>query len=280
MDASRLSNDLAIEPAWLDRRRASSLPPMILDVRRQPAFDADSRLLPGAIRRDPARLPDWSAAITADRPVVACCVHGHEVSQGVARTLRAQGIDAYYLSGGIEGWKASGLPTRSRPPGVPLSGSRWITRERPKIDRVACPWFVLRFVDPLAAFDFVPVGDVFSVARDRRAIPFDIPGAEPFTHAGENCSFDAFVREFDIDEPALSRIAAVVRGADTDRLALAPQAAGLLAVSLGLSRLFADDDAAMLTHGLMVYDALYAWARDAGNEAHDWPPAVPAGASR
>lgn len=139
MDTSPVSDDLAIEPAWLDCRRATSRPPMILDVRRQPAFGADPRMLPGAIRRDPARLADWSAAIAADRPLVACCVHGHEVSQGVAGTLRALGIEAYYLNGGIEGWKASGLPTRSRPPGVPLSGSRWITRERPKIDRWPAP---------------------------------------------------------------------------------------------------------------------------------------------
>lgn len=159
MDAPFVSNDFAVEPAWLDRRRATSVPPLIIDVRRQQAFDADPRMLPGAIRRDPDGLRNWSAALAVNRPVVAYCVHGHEVSQGVARTLRAQRIEACYLSGGIEGWKAAGLPTRSRPSGVPLSGSRWITRERPKIDRVACPWFVLRFVDPLATFDFVPVGD-------------------------------------------------------------------------------------------------------------------------
>ncbi|MFP5411266.1 MAG: chromate resistance protein ChrB domain-containing protein, partial [Gammaproteobacteria bacterium] len=137
---------------------------------------------------------------------------------------------------------------------------KWITRERPKIDRIACPWLVARFIDPEAEFLYVPAADVLNIAKETGAIPYDIPGVE-YGHRGELCSFDAFLDKHDLNDPALRQLAVIVRGADTDRLDLAPQCAGLLALSLGLSRNFADDHV-MLSQGMVMYDALYAWAKN------------------
>ncbi len=150
--------------------------------------------------------------------------------------------------------------------------SRWVTRERPKIDRIACPWLILRFLDSKAEFHFVSSGEVVAAAKRLKAEPFDIPGVR-FSHRGELCSFDAFLIDFALKDPALDIVARIVRGADTGRLDLGPEAAGLLAVSLGLSRNFADDHA-MLNAGLGIYDALHAWAKEARNEKHGWPPAA------
>jgi hypothetical protein len=145
---------------------------------------------------------------------------------------------------------------------------KWITRERPKIDRIACPWLITRFIDKESEFLFVPTGDVLRVAGETGAIPYDIPGAE-LSHAGEECSFDTFLKKYGLADPALQDLAVIVRGADTDRLGLAPQCAGLLAISLGLSRNFTDDHK-MLEHGLVMYDALYAWCCHARGERHSW----------
>ncbi|HTK80448.1 MAG TPA: chromate resistance protein ChrB domain-containing protein [Rhizomicrobium sp.] len=151
--------------------------------------------------------------------------------------------------------------------------SRWITRERPKIDRIACPWLVLRFVDPSAEFLFVPANEVLSRSREVGAEPFDIPGVR-FSHRGERCSFDAFLKEFALEaDTALAHLATIVRGADTAALDLAPEAPGLLAVSLGLSQIYSDDQE-MLRAGMVVYDALYAWALGAQGERHGWPPTM------
>ena len=147
---------------------------------------------------------------------------------------------------------------------------KWVTRERPKIDRVACPWLIARFIDREPEFLFVPPADVQRVARESGAIPFDVEGVR-LSHDGPLCSFDAFLAEYQLRDPALAEIATIVRGADTARLDLAPQAAGLLAISLGLSRNFADDHE-MLRHGFVVYDALYSWSRHARNETHTWNP--------
>jgi hypothetical protein len=147
---------------------------------------------------------------------------------------------------------------------------KWITRERPKIDRIACPWLVARFIDPGAQFMYVPSGDVLRIAREEDAIPYDIPGVE-LSHVGDLCSFDAFLMKYGIDDPALSTLAPIVRGADTSRLDLTPQSAGLYAISLGLSATFADDHE-MLKHGMVLYDALYAWCRSGQHEAYNWPP--------
>lgn len=147
---------------------------------------------------------------------------------------------------------------------------KWVTRERPKIDRVACPWLIARFIDTDPEFLYVPAAQVFEVARERAAIPYDIPGAE-LSHAGDLCSFDAFLKMYALDEPALHTLATIVRGADTSRLELTPQSAGLYAISLGLSHNFSDDHA-MLEHAMPIYDALYSWCRSCQGETHNWPP--------
>ena len=147
---------------------------------------------------------------------------------------------------------------------------KWITRERPKIDRIACPWLIARFIDQASEFLYVPSGEVLKVAQATGATPYDIPGVE-MTHVGDLCSFDAFLLKYDLTDPALRQLALIVRGADTSRLDLAPQAAGLYAISLGLSHTFKDDHE-MLKHGMVVYDALYAWCKACQAETHNWPP--------
>ena len=147
---------------------------------------------------------------------------------------------------------------------------KWITRERPKIDRIACPWLISRFIDPAAEFLYVPAADVLKVTAETGATPYDIPGVE-MTHVGELCSFDAFLSKHELHEPALQQLATIVRGADTSRLDLAPQSAGLYAVSLGLSQVFKNDHD-MLRHGVVVYNALYAWCKTCQAETHNWPP--------
>jgi hypothetical protein len=147
---------------------------------------------------------------------------------------------------------------------------RWVTRERPKIDRIACPWLIMRFIDKEPEFLFVPANEVLKVAQATGATPYDIPGVE-MSHVGELCSFDAFLKKYRLNDPALKQMAVVVRGADTAKLDIAPQAAGLYAISLGLSRNFTDDHE-MLKHGIVLYDALYAWCRDCQQETHGWPP--------
>ncbi|MBT9567990.1 MAG: chromate resistance protein [Thiobacillus sp.] len=145
---------------------------------------------------------------------------------------------------------------------------KWVTRERPKIDRIACPWLIARFIDPDAEFLYVPASEVLDVAAATGAVPYDIPGVE-YGHVGEECSFDAFLRLHKLTDPALQALALIVRGADTARLDLAPQCAGLLAQSLGLSVLYPDDHE-MLGHGMRMYDAYYAWLNQARGETHSW----------
>jgi hypothetical protein len=147
---------------------------------------------------------------------------------------------------------------------------RWVTRERPKIDRIACPWLIARFIDGQPEFLYVPRDQVRKVAGETGAIPYDVPDVE-LSHLGELCSFDAFLRKYALEEPELQELATIVRGADTGRLDLSPQAPGLLAVSLGLSALFQDDHE-MLRHGMVMYDALFAWLKQARDEAHGRPP--------
>lgn len=235
----------------------TSKAPTVVDVRRGPAFDADHRMVAGALRRDPADVNAWRRECPQGREVVVYCVHGREVSQEVAAALRALGIDARYLQGGIEAWLERGLPTRRKV----CQTAMWITRERPKVDRIACPWLVRRFIDPEATFLYVPADRVLAVAGETGAIAYDIPGAEPFAHDGERCSFDGFLKAFELSDPPLDRLALIVRGADTGHLELTAESEGLLAVSRGLSAYHANDDHAMLEHGMVIYDALYAWCR-------------------
>ena len=283
------SPDFSVTPADLRQLLGRAESPLVLDVRRLPRFQESPRLLPTARYCQPDKLADFVAQYPP-QAVVVYCVYGHEVSQESAAWMRAQGWDARYLQGGIEGGepgvdaaefladlRAQGLPTVTKRSDLGVTGeaaSRWVTRERPKIDRIACPWLIRRFVDAPAEFFYVPTQTVFEQAKALQAVAYDISGA-PITHEGALCSFDAVLKAFDLKLPALDLLANIVRGADTDCLDLAPQSAGLLATSLGYSRLFATDDHAMLAAMMPVYDALYAWCCDrvaATDEAHNWKP--------
>jgi len=237
-------------------------PPLIIDVRKPPAFLDAPDLIRGALRRDPARVEGWRKTLPADADVVVYCVHGREVSQNAAKAAGAR-----YLEGGIEAWRAAGGELFGKPRGA---SSRWVTRERPKIDRIACPWLVKRFIDPEAEFLYVPTPEVKKIAAERQAVPYDIPDVE-FTHDGEHCSFDAFLKRFRLQDPALEALALIVRGADTGHPELTPQSAGLLAISLGLSLNFKGDHE-MLEHGMTMYDALYSWCKRGKAEMHTWTP--------
>ncbi len=240
---------------------------IVLDVRRQPAYRESTEMIAGALRRDPEGASTWCKTLPRAASVAVYCVHGHEVSQGVARTLQSHGIRARYLEGGLAAWKEEGGALDSKPA---AAATRWVTRERPKIDRIACPWLIARFIDPAAEFLYVPTSKVRETAKARDATAYDIADVY-FTHEGERCSFDAFIRHYRLGaDPALERLAVIVRGADTARLDLAPQAAGLAAVSLGLSRLCMGDDQRMLAHGFIVYDALYEWLKHGRAEQHGW----------
>ena len=214
------------------------------------------RLLVAAVPRSVDTLQRWLGELPVDRQVVVYGVSGDKIARQVAVELRAVGIRTQFLEGGIEGWIAAGLPTRRAIAGL---SSQWITRERPKIDRIACPWLIRRFIDPQAEFIYVPTKDVLDVAKATGGTPYDIEGVE-FAHEGDCCSFDAFLRIFDIRDQPLDRIALIVRGADTSRHDLTPQCRGLLAISQGLSAIFSNDHQ-MLEYGMIVYDALYAWCR-------------------
>jgi len=261
--------DASITATQLKSALAGRQPPLLIDVRRPPAFRAAPEMASGALRRDPAAVSTWAKALPRAASVVTYCVHGHEVSQNAAKALRDLGIAARYLEGGLEeGWKAAGGELVGKPKDA---STRWVTRERPKIDRIACPWLIARFIDPEAEFLYVPPKAVHDAAKSRGAIPYDVPDAQ-FSHDGELCSFDAFLKIYRLaDDPALARLAVIVRGADTGHPEMAPQAAGLLAVSLGLSRNFADDHE-MLKHGMVMYDALYAWCKEGQDETHTWNP--------
>jgi rhodanese-related sulfurtransferase len=253
----------SVSSSELYARLGTALAPLLLDVRRSEAFSKDGGLIVGAFHRAPEEVEHWSRGLALDRPVVAYCVHGHEVSQGVAANLTSAGIKASYLESGIAGWRAAGLPTRKNLGAVER---KWVTREHPKIDRIACPWLISRFVNPLAEFLYVPPTDVVAVAKAEGATPYDIKDAE-FGHVGDQCSFDAIIRIFEIKDLALDRLATIVRGADISRPELTPQCAGLLAISHGLSANHPDDHE-MLKHGMVIYDALYTWCRLHGAKSH------------
>jgi rhodanese-related sulfurtransferase len=229
-------------------------PPTLVDVRSDDAFAREPRLLPTAFRRSP-EAEAWADRLEPWRPVVAYCAHGRELSRNAAAELAQRGFVARYLEGGLEAWRAArGALENARPP------TRWVTRERPKIDRIACPWLIARFIDAEAEFIYVPRDQVLAAAEKEEAIPYDIPGAH-FGHEGDRCSFDAFLAHYRLRDPALDRLAVIVRGADTGKLELSAQAPGLLAISQGLSRNFQDDHE-MLKHGMVMYDALYTWCKE------------------
>ncbi len=256
------NGNAAVSASGLKALIGQATPPIVIDVRRNERWHEASDLIDGALRRDPAQIEQWKKTLPAGAEVVVYCVHGHEVSQNTAKALGAK-----FLEGGIEAWRESGGALFGKPKGA---SSRWVTRERPKIDRIACPWLVKRFIDPDAEFLYVPTPDVRKVAGEREAIPYDIPDVE-FTHEGELCSFDAFIKRFRLRDPALDELALIVRGADTNRLDLTPQSAGLAAISLGLSLNFRND-LEMLEEGMTMYDALYRWCKEGKQETHTWNP--------
>jgi len=257
--------------------------PVVLDNRRDPIRAGDPRLLPGAralseADMDSAALDALARTLTG--PVVVVCAEGHGRSQGLAALLRSRGIAAEYLDQGHNGWRDAGLPLVNvdRITSRDHAGrSLWVTRSRPKIDRIACPWLIRRFVDPRAVFLYVAPTEVANVAALMGGMPFDIEDVF-WSHREETCTFDTMLAEFGLSTPALDRLATIVRGADTARPDLAPEVPGLLAASLGLSRMFSDD-LEQLEAGMGLYDAFYRWCRDAIEETHNWPTNKPGAAT-
>lgn len=259
----------SIPPDKLVRLIGTPGSPAIVDVR--PGEDA--QLIPGAFRLPAGTVEQWAGTL-ATAVVVIADADGATSAHGVSAWLRTEGIQAEALEGGFAAWRAAGLPlvAADRLPRRDKQGRTvWVTRARPKVDRIACPWLIRRFVDPRARFLFVPPADVLAVARELDAAPFDVAHEDVFwSHRGERCTFELMVEELGLGAfPAIDYLASIVRGADTARPDLVPEAAGLLAVSLGLSRMYADD-LEQLDAGMLVYDALYRWCRDARGETHDW----------
>ncbi|RUM96922.1 sulfurtransferase [Pseudaminobacter arsenicus] len=245
--------------------------PALIDVRNDEDFELDPRLIPGSARRSHTDIRNWRAELTG-RSAIIICHHGSKLSHGTAAWLRHEGVPSEVLDGGFEAWAAAGLPAvpvSKLPKPDPQGRTVWVTRARPKIDRIACPWLIRRFVDPHAVFLYVTPSEVQAVGERFDAEPFDIEDVF-WSHRGELCTFDVMVEEFGLASEALLRLATIIRGADTARLDLAPQAPGLLAASLGLSRIYADD-LAQLEAGMGLYDAFYRWCRDATDETHNWP---------
>lgn len=260
-----------ISVSQLSRLIGTPACPVIVDVRIDEDFDADPAILPGSFRH-----PFLDVAAIAPklqgRRVVVYCQKGRKVSQGAMALLRDAGIESEFLTGGHFAWRDAGevlIPAGSIPPRNSDGRTVWVTRHRPKIDRLACPWLIRRFVDPSALFLFVSPTEAIDVAEKFSAAPFDIEGVF-WSHRGENCTFDTMIEEFSLQTAALNRLAVIVRGADTNRHDLAPESAGLLAASLGLSRMYRDD-LEQLDAAMGLYDAFYRWSRDAVDEGHDWP---------
>jgi len=266
-----MSSYTSISPEKLSRLIGTVNAPTLIDVRIDEDFATDPRLIPGASRRSHRDVQDWAAQFTG-QSVVVVCQKGQKLSEGTAALLRHGGIAAEVLEGGHLGWTQAQLPTVSGDK-LPKRDGRgrtvWVTRSRPKIDRIACPWLIRRFIDPAAVFLFVAPSEVEAVAQRFEAAPFDIENVF-WSHRGELCTFDVMIHEFGLSTPPLERLATMVRAADTGRLDLSPEAPGLLAASLGLSRMY-DDDLEQLSAGLLLYDAFYRWCRDAAKETHNWP---------
>jgi len=272
------THDYSISAPDLWHLIGSPRAPQIVDARRRTAYDQAPGVLPGSLWRDAHDAARWANDLDPTRLTVVSCIHGHQMSQLAVAQLRAAGLDARLLEGGYDAWTAAKLPLVNKATldrFAPKRPSQWVTRRRPKIDRVACPWLIRRFIDPQARILFVDPDQVAAVAKESGAVPFDIEGVE-LSHEGPRCSFDTMLKLFDLEgEPSLARLALIVRGADTARPDLAPEAAGLHAVSLGLSALAGDDDHGLLRQGFVVYDGLFAWLRHATGERHNWPAKRP-----
>ncbi|WP_323764544.1 sulfurtransferase/chromate resistance protein [Marinovum sp.] len=262
-----------ITPSQLARLIGTPDCPEIIDICLPEDFAADPRLIPGASRHSHDDLKGLARSLEGRRAVITC-QKGRKLSQGAAAWLASEGIAADYLAGGMYGWHdmpgslslpAAAIPARHE------GATLWVTRHRPKIDRIACPWLIRRFVDRKARILYVAPDEVAGVADRFGATPFDVEGVF-WSHRGDDCTFDTMLAEFHLASEPLTRLAQVIRGADTNRHDLHPAAAGLLAISVGLSRQFRNDQA-QLAAGLSLYDALYRWARDGYDEGHDWPAA-------
>lgn len=276
-----MSSNEQITVAQLSRLVGLPDAPVIIDVRIDEDAAADPVFLPASTRRDYRKVAEWSPAYASQRRVVVVCHKGLKLSEGVAAWLRHAGIAAEALEGGHQAWREAGgltFAAERLPPLGPSGGSVWVTRARPKIDRIACPWLIRRFIDPQAVFLFVAASEVEAVADRFGATPFDIEGVF-WSHRGPRCTFDVMIEEFRLASPALDRLARIVRAADTATLEAEPQAAGLLAASLGLSRMF-KHDLEQLDAGMLLYDAFYRWCRDASEETHNWPSPKPAPEAR
>src|SRR5262245_19850159 len=253
--------------------------PIVVDVSPTNVFEVDPHLIPSSFRCGFDERADEMADRIGERcekSAIVICQNGTSLSQGAAALLRDQGVPAEVLEGGLEAWKQETLPLVpfAKLPLVDTRGRTvWVTRARPKIDRIACPWLIRRFVDPRAAFLFVAPSDVVEVAERFGGVPFDLE-CRFLLHRGDTCTFDTMIEEFALGTPPLLRLASMVRGADTARPELSPEAQGLLAASLGLSRLYSDD-LEQLEAGMLLYDALYRWSRDATDETHNWPTNKP-----
>ena len=242
--------------------------PAIVDVRADEEFASDPRLVPGSRRRPAAPDLSWVSEHTG-QSVIVVCKDGLHLSQGISALMRQQGIDAQTLEGGYDCWRDSGqllVRTERLPDSDEAGRTIWVTRARPKVVRIACPWLIRRFIDRKALFLFVAPSEVPAVAVRFKATPFDVADAF-WTDRGDNCTFDVMVEEFGLGSDALVRLALIIRGADTGRLDLTAQSGGLLAASLGYSRMYRDD-LAQLEAAMPLYDAFYRWSRDASNETH------------
>ncbi|MEL6963094.1 MAG: sulfurtransferase/chromate resistance protein [Pseudomonadota bacterium] len=263
-----------ITAAQLSRLIGTPKAPVLIDICLDEDFNDDPRLIPGAFRYPFQEMASLASTIAGKR-VVVICHKGQKLSQGAAAVLRDHGVAAETLEGGKVAWREAGepmVPVAALPKRNADGRTVWVTRQRPKIDRVACPWLIRRFVDPNAQFLFVSPAEVLNVADRFEATPFDVEGVF-WSHRGERCSFDVMMDEFALVTEPLQRLALIVRGADTNRHDLAPESAGLLAASLGLSRMYRDD-LEQLEAGMLLYDSFYRWARDAVDERHDWPPSL------
>ena len=269
-----MASPIQISVNQLSRLVGTHTAPVVLDVRTEEDFADDPRTLPAALHFP---FPDVTSQVESvvqsigSVRAVVYCQKGLKISEGVAAALRASGCSAEVLESGHFGWRDAGLllvnqsaiQNRNE-----VGQSVWVTRVRPKVDRIACAWLLRRFVDRNAQFLFVSGSQVRAVAEKFNATPFDVEDVF-FSHRGEMCTFDTMLDEFGLQSEALQRLATVVRGANTDRLDLAPQCAGLMAASLGLSRMY-DNDIEQLNAGMLIYDAMYRWARDAFDEKHEW----------
>jgi rhodanese-related sulfurtransferase len=263
-----------ISVAQLNKPVGTHNAPVLIDVRDDEDFALDSHYIPTATRCSHLDVAQLAEGLKK-HPVVVYCQKGLKLGEGASAVLRTLGVRAEVLQGGYLAWREAQLPVVAHnllPPRNAAGQTVWVTRHRPKIDRIACPWLIRRFVDRNAQFLYVGASAVEAVAEKFNGVPFDVEGVF-WSHREELCTFDVMVNEFGLNTKPLLHLAAIVRAADTDQPELAGESKGLLAASLGLSRMFSDD-LEQLDAGCLLYDAFYRWCRDATNETHDWPDTV------